>query len=230
MATCMVPLGLTLLCAAPAPVSAGSVTIFGGGGFDFSVPVTSVREARFRNVIRQEYDFSCGSASVATLLTYHYGIPTEENEVFTSMLENGDQEIIRTRGFPMLDMKNYLEAHGFTADGYETGLETLEEAGIPAIVLINLNGYMHFVVIKGVNENEVLVGDPAFGVRVYSRDEFHDMWNGILFVVTSHMEEGQERFNVARDWQIRHAAPLGTALSNESLSLFSMMLPLPGEF
>ena len=54
-----------LATATPAgPSRAGNIVTM-GGGFDFNVGVTSIREARFRNVIRQEYDFSCGSASVA---------------------------------------------------------------------------------------------------------------------------------------------------------------------
>ena len=216
--------------ATPAGVSSAGNIVTMGGGFDFNVGVTSIREARFRNVVRQEYDFSCGSASVATLLTYHYGLPTTERDVFDAMFEAGDQELIQTRGFSMLDMKSYLEANGFAADGYQTELDTLTDAGIPAIVLINLNGYMHFVVVKGVTDTEVLVGDPALGMRVYPRETFEAMWNGILFVVTSHMEDGREAFNVAQDWQVRHRAPLGNALGRDSLSSLTMMLPLPGEF
>ncbi len=35
--------------------------------------VVSVKEARFTTTQRQQFDFSCGSAAVATLLTHHYG-------------------------------------------------------------------------------------------------------------------------------------------------------------
>ncbi len=34
-------------------------------GTSYPVRMTSLKEARFRNTIRQKYDFSCGSAAVA---------------------------------------------------------------------------------------------------------------------------------------------------------------------
>src|SRR3546814_13412897 len=60
----------------------------------------------FRSVIRQRYDFSCGSAALATLLTYHYGAPTSEAMPFRAMWEKGDREAIRKVGFSMLDMRS----------------------------------------------------------------------------------------------------------------------------
>jgi hypothetical protein len=122
--------------------------------------VTSLREARFRTTIRQQYDFSCGSAAVATLLTFQYGFPVNEETVFANMYVNGDQAKIRSEGFSLLDMKRFLESRGFLADGYELPLSKLEEAQIPAIVLIVENGYHHFVVIKGIKGDRVLIGDP----------------------------------------------------------------------
>jgi hypothetical protein len=41
----------------------------------YRMGVTSIKEARFRRVIKQQYDFSCGSAALATLLSYRYDPP-----------------------------------------------------------------------------------------------------------------------------------------------------------
>ena len=38
----------------------------------FNVPVRSMQELKFTETVRQGFDFSCGSAALATLLTYHY--------------------------------------------------------------------------------------------------------------------------------------------------------------
>src|SRR3546814_3267954 len=59
----------------------------------------------FRSVIRQRYDFSCGSAALVTLLTYHYGAPASEAMPFPARWETGDREAIRKVGFSMLAMK-----------------------------------------------------------------------------------------------------------------------------
>src|SRR5580692_10874424 len=120
------------------------------GGNDIHMHVTSLKEARFKGTVRQQYDFSCGSAAVATLLTYQYGYPTNEATAFQQMYVNGDQPKIRREGFSLLDMKRFLGAHGFDADGFEAPLDKLEESHLSAIVLITENGYHHFVVIKGI--------------------------------------------------------------------------------
>ena len=99
------------------------------------------------------------------MLTHHYAYPVSEQDVFSEMYQRGDQNKIRKEGFSLLDMKNYLEAHGFEADGFVAEIEQLQTAGIPAIALIKENGYYHFVVIKGMRKDRVLIGDPSAGTR-----------------------------------------------------------------
>ena len=78
-----------------------------------------MQELRFLETVRQGFDFSCGSAALATLLSFHYGRPTTEFQVFESMWKTGDTEKIRKDGFSMLDMKRYLEQEGLRADGFQ---------------------------------------------------------------------------------------------------------------
>lgn len=172
-----------------------------------SVPTVSLKGARFLATLRQQYDFSCGSAAVATLLTHHYGWQVDESTVFQAMFEHGDQEKIRREGFSMLDMKRYLDNRGFAANGVEASLDQLSEVKVPAIALINENGYAHFVVIKGVRGKDVLLGDPAMGTRVMTRTDFERYWiNSILLVVTNRIEVA--KFNRDEDWRVRPNAPL----------------------
>lgn len=211
-------------------VGAGEISIIGAGGY-FSIGVTSLKEARFRKVIQQQYDFSCGAAALATLLSYHYDTPITEREAVIAMYEVGDQEKIRNEGFSLFDIKGFLGSRGFRSNGYRATLDKLQEVGLPAIVLINTRGYLHFVVIKGVTSNEVLVGDPALGMKTHPRDEFQAIWaNGILFVVEDKLEVGQEHFNDKREWRVRRKAPFGTALTRQGLASFTMQLPQSNEF
>ena len=78
-------------------------------GGAYSLPITSMKAARFRAMVHQQYDFSCGSAALSTLLTYHYGFKVTEETVFVAMYEKGDQPKIRREGFSLFDMKRYLE-------------------------------------------------------------------------------------------------------------------------
>lgn len=180
-------------------------------GGSLNIPTVSLREARFLTTLRQQYDFSCGSAAVATLLTHHYGHSVSEAQVFQTMYEHGDKEKIKREGFSMLDMKRYLDHLGFATDGVEAGLDQLNAAGIPAIALIQEHGYAHFVVIKGLRNRDVLLGDPALGTRVVARADFERNWtNGILLVVNNRVELA--RFNQEADWRVRPRAPLARGL------------------
>lgn len=207
------------------PAQAGTMTVLGSSGGSFSVKVTSIKEKRFHSTIKQQYDFSCGSAALATLLTYHYQYPVSEQEVFKAMYNIGDQNKIRTHGFSLLDIKNYLDAHGYSAAGYHASLDKLAAVGVPAIVLLNIKGYKHFVVIKGVTKKDVLVGDPAAGTRTVPRAEFESSWNGLLFLVRNKKDVAQNHFNLEQDWHVREKAPLGAALSNANLANVSLFLP-----
>ncbi|WP_042880509.1 C39 family peptidase [Cupriavidus necator] len=207
------------------PALADRVSIYGPVGEYYSVPVTSLREARFKTTIRQQYDFSCGSAAVATLLTYQYGQPVSEELVFANMFVNGDQAKIRQEGFSLLDMKRYLASQGFLADGYELPLSKLEETKIPAIVLIVENGYHHFVVVKGVRGDRVLIGDPARGTRSISREHFESIWESqLLFVIHNRTE--QARFNLAADWRVAPSGPYWMGVNRDSL--FFTVMPKHG--
>ncbi len=204
--------------------TAAMVEVTPGVGSRMLLQVWSMRELKVRSVIIQKYDYSCGSAAVATLLTYHYGNPVTEEVAFRAMFENGDQEKIQREGFSMLDMKRFLEARGYRADGFNVSLDDLKNAGIPAIALIVDNGYYHFVVIKGIRDHKILLGDPAVGLRVIPQERFEASWpNRILFVIRE--SSGPGEFNMARDWSVRPQSPLGQPLSPDTLNNIILFRP-----
>jgi predicted double-glycine peptidase len=204
----------TVLCTALA--AAATVEVRGPQDGGFATRITSLKEARFTTTLRQQYDFSCGSAAVATLLTHQYGLGVTEREVFTWMYAHGDQAKIRREGFSMLDMKHYLGWRGLEADGFQQPVERLFDEKLPAIVLLSERGYRHFVVVKGIQRDRVLIADPAMGTRTLSHERFRQLWsNGILFVIRNWRNAA--RFNLARDWRVAPAAPLSLAVDHEHL-------------
>jgi hypothetical protein len=210
-------------------VQADTLELSGISGGRYAVKVTSLREARFKATTRQQFDFSCGSAAVATLLTHHYDYPVTEQSVFEEMFARGDQSKIRREGFSLLDIKLYLTAHQFQADGYELPLAKLLESGLPAIVLINDKGYHHFVVIKGMRDGRILVGDPSNGTRAVSQASFESTWvNKILFVI--HNKQKLAKFNIETDWKVAPRAPLAVGINLDSLGSVTMSKFGPGDF
>lgn len=148
--------------------------------------VVSMREGRFTHVTRQQTDFSCGAAALATILKYAYDWPVTEAEVVDGMLEVSDPRLVRERGFSLLDIKNYLEMIAMRGRGYRVGYNDLRKVRVPTIVLLDTQGYRHFVVLKEVTDKKVYVADPALGNRAMTRAEFEQGWNGIVFAVIGH--------------------------------------------
>jgi predicted double-glycine peptidase len=221
----LMTIGLVAALAA-ATGNCAALELAGLGNARFQVPVTSLHEARFKTTLRQQYDFSCGSAAVATLLSYHYGYPVTEKLVFEQMYARGDQGKIRKEGFSLLDIKRFLGAHGFKADGFQLPLQKLVEAGFPAIVLLSENGYNHFVVVKGMTQGRVLVGDPASGTRAIARGNFDAMWKSrLLFVI--HDRPGPIRFNDPDEWRVAPRAPMADGINRNGLD--GMTIPKHGQ-
>jgi predicted double-glycine peptidase len=204
-----------LAAIAPRAASASEVAIGGGSNPYYTVNVMSWWEIPFRTVVRQRYDFSCGSAALATLLTYQYDKPTNETMTFSSMWNHGDQEAIRTAGFSMLDMRNYLNTVGLRAEGFRFDIEDLKKVRRPGIALMNLNGYKHFVVIKGITNTDVLVGDPMLGLKIYPMAEFAKHWNGILLAIVDTPDKRRPTFNLASDWAPWSKAPIDLSVETD---------------
>lgn len=214
-------LACTLLASATAGAAAVSVDT---GGARLQAPVESATAIRFRDVVPQRYDFSCGSAALATLLAYHYEEVVTETAVFAAMYRRGDQAKIRREGFSLLDLKQELAARGYRADGYRVSLARWAQMRVPAIALINDRGYRHFVVLKGLRGGRVLLGDPARGTRTVSSANFAKMWNGIAFLIASHASVARRHFDSDSDWSHEPVAPLHAALSADDLASVSMQL------
>lgn len=209
---------------------AGTVLVPGLGG-GIQIDVESYQDQRFSTIMRQQYDYSCGSAAVASLLSYHYNDPISEADVFRGMFALADPDKVRREGFSMLDMKRYLESRGYRADGFRLPIEMMrEKVALPAIALVTLDGFRHFVVIKGISDQEVYVGDPTRGLRVYSKAQFLEFWDGTAFVIRNHVALGRETFNRDGSWPQYVRAPLSTRPDGPSLGHTLPYWPTPREW
>lgn len=180
------PLTIIASVYSPAPL-AGSVDLYNIAGRGhvghISKPVTSLRQQKFTDLVEQRYDFSCGAAATATVLRYAYGMDVGEADVLLGMASVSDEELVREKGFSLLDIRHYVETLGLRGRGYEIPPASLFEIRIPTIVLLDIRGYKHFVVLRRVVEDQVFVGDPALGNRTMTMEDFIDSWNGTVFAI-----------------------------------------------
>lgn len=188
-----------------------SGAIAGMPGISPTLRLKSFQARRFATVIPQHFDFSCGSAALASLLTYSYGMPVGELSVFRSMIGHGNKALIEKEGFSLLDMKEYLSRQGLPSGGFRAPLSKLTSVGVPAIVLINERGYRHFVIVTGVENGRVLLADPAVGLRSERIGAFKKQWSGIFFLILNHVATARASFNAPHNWALAPEAPEGLA-------------------
>lgn len=173
---------------------------FNAGGIRLGTDVKSMAEIRNEQVVRQRWDYSCGSAALSTVLSHHLNDPTPESAVVVSILRRTDPVRVRSRGgFSLLDLKHYLSRRGYESTGYaELELDELEAFEVPAIVPISLKGYDHFVVFRGRYGDRVVLADPAFGNMTMSVFRFRELWESrIAFVVKDIEKQDAEPVDVA---------------------------------
>lgn len=193
-----------------------------------NAPVKTYTDLRFKQVVRQQHDLSCGAAAVATLLKHGWGVSASEKDVIDTVVKTADKKQrrkIANAGFSMLELKRYGEKRGFAVGGFKIDdVAKLKKLKVPAITLTNIRGYNHFVVIKGVRDGHVFVADPAFGNRVNTLENFAEQWNGVALVFV--------RRDLAADgFKLEAGAASPT---RELVSIIDPVLsnirPLPGEF
>lgn len=153
--------------------------------YDQVINVEPLAAQKFKNVVHQAYDYSCGSAALTTLLDFYLGRNFQERQVMEGLLRFGETErIVQRRGFSLLDMKRLVTALGHPSGGFKAEAKDLRELDHPAIAPIEYAGFKHFVVIRAVYEDRVYLADPALGNISFTLSRFLEVWdNNVLFIV-----------------------------------------------
>ena len=151
----------------------------------YSAEVEPYSEIKYRNIVRQAYDYSCGSAALTTVLQHYLGRNFQERQVMEGLLHYGENDrIVERRGFSMLDMKRLVTALGFPAGGFKAEIQDLIDLDHPAIVPIKYSGFKHFVVVKTIENDRVFIADPSKGNLTFTIERFKEAWDqNVLFVV-----------------------------------------------
>lgn len=156
-----------------------------------NISLKSVKELRDQGIVKQAFDYSCGAAALATVLTYGLGDKVSEIDILKDILDAlpKDEEFLRKKqGFSLLDLKGAAEARGYKAQGFRLLPEYLSKLHGPVIVFIRPKGYRHFAVLKGIRNDRIYLADPSLGNVRMPVYKFLDMWldendKGIIFVV-----------------------------------------------
>jgi len=133
------------------------------------IPIKSWKTLRDARIVKQDLDYSCGAASLATLLNEYYGVSITEAALLQAM-DKGDLRA------SFEDMALALAQFGFKAQGFAASWEQLTQLRMPVVVYLKHRKNDHFSVLRGIDENTVWLADPSLGNRTYSRAQFLEMW------------------------------------------------------
>jgi predicted double-glycine peptidase len=161
------------------------------GGANLSLQVASLRAQRDAGVVKQRYDYSCGSAALATLLTFGLNDPVGEQALLQALLEvlpAAQLDALHKDGLSLADLQRLAQKRGHKAQGFRVHRSQLAALARPVIVFIKPRGYEHFAVLKGVAGERVHLADPSLGNVRMPLYRFLDMWadasgHGVIFVV-----------------------------------------------
>lgn len=185
----------------------GSCALSIGLGTEITKNVKPLKAIREENIVRQTYDYSCGPASMATLLTYYFMDKVSEEDVIGFLLYYTSLEKIKAnKGFSLLDLKHFAMYKGYNVTGYKADISFLIKLSLPALVPISVRDYSHFVIFRGVSGDRVFITDPALGNMTMKIDKFQKIWQSGICLVMS------------KPWLVHKISPLD--ITNDDQAVF----------
>jgi hypothetical protein len=133
---------------------------------DVSVPRNTT------GVVMQTTNYTCGPASLATVLS-NFGFNATEMEI--AALAGTDEN-----GTTMYGLLQAARSKGLNATGMKISSNYLKSNNI---VYMTVNGGAHYSVIREINNETVLLADPSLGNINITREEFEKEYNGYAMVV-----------------------------------------------
>ncbi len=128
--------------------------------------------ANGRYLVKQTTSSDCGPAALATLLNFYLDVPATEDEI--ARLAEANQN-----GTTLLGLENATQSKGAGAESFRMKLPTLRQqlASYPAPLLVRLlMPEPHFALVLGIENDEVLLADPARGNVMMPQKSFLKRW------------------------------------------------------
>ena len=151
--------------------------------------VKNWEEVKQQNVVMQDHEYTCGAASLATLMQHYFGDDVTEKQILNVIEKQMPQEEWVEKFTTGLSVRDLMRAarsgeFGYEAEARELKLSDLVELTAPVIVHLEKNDFQHFVVYRGIADDRVYLADPILGNVRMSVDEFRQQWTGIAMALS----------------------------------------------
>lgn len=138
-------------------------------------------ERKFDGVIGQTADFTCGAASIATVLTFYWNRPTSEIEVLEIIRSRYTAEQWKNRegnGVSFDDLIFATKKLGYEAAGAEISLEDLPKLAAPVILHLDKGKFQHFSVLRRAASEVYYFADSIVGQTVLTQADLRPQYTG----------------------------------------------------
>jgi predicted double-glycine peptidase len=152
------------------------------------VPVRTWQGIRNANIVMQQKDYSCGAATLATIVRYFWGDDVTENDfldAITKRLTKAEMDDRVKNGLSMTDMRRAAVDKGYLAVMGRRTITQLMEATVPVIVRIKHEEHEHFVVLRGFSQGWVYIADPIRGNLRIPVSQFKKEWTDEIVLVVA---------------------------------------------
>ena len=128
--------------------------------------IWSYKEIKERQIVMQKFDYSCGAATLATVVRYYWGDNVDE-ALFLGLLPrlNLTKEQMKDRienGLTLTDLAIFEPCPLRRHDG-KGPIKELAQAKVPVIVGITVRKHDHFAVFRGTDGVFAYLADPIRG-------------------------------------------------------------------
>jgi len=178
---------------------------------------------RFRYVMEQGLDASCGMATVATALSLYWRVPILEAELLTGLFTQDDMLDGRADGrVSLATMVVAFESRGVSAKAFRLdwdGLVEILARGYAPVVVHYDRPDPHFALLLGISGELAIVADPARGLETLGRADFEKRYGGVAMALAS---RALQRDTELLDAVIQVATGRRTLLERTSLEQASL--------
>ena len=133
-----------------------------------SLPVT---------LTRQQAGFDCGSAALATLLSFYTDRAVEPDDLVRSQSFTTDEwQRVRREGFSLSQLADMAAALKVEPSVTRLPRRALLSVPLPVLVYLRLPTGPHFSVLTGVAGQRVTLADPTQGALMWTLNQFLRAW------------------------------------------------------
>lgn len=194
----------------------------------FQEYIWSYKELKQRNIVMQQFDYSCGAAALATVVRYYWGDNVDELTFLRLLSQlNLTQAQLQDRianGMTLTDLRDITNKAGYEASMGKVQFHELAKAKVPVIVGITVRGHDHFAVFRGTDGTYAYLADPIRGNIRTRVGEFLGQWqrNAILVVA-----KPNTKVKDVNPMAVRMSESVRGALNMQTVRQNAMRTPVP---